>query len=151
MGLNFETKNIFPRSRNLREGFGANEDRAKTKETFYWVLFNIASGGGSDNITFKIPHDYTSIISAEIIGFSFANDATADYDFRSAYGAIGEIKDNHEENNIGTTYNVIGNILTSFNVANILTLISPNDYGTIQIDNNSANNLGIFGMRFRYT
>lgn len=101
-------------------------------------------------ITFKCPHNFTSIVSAEVIISHDVNDATADIDIASDYAAEGEAYDTHSESDTATTYNLTANQIYALDVSGILTSMAANDFVGIRITNNKEPICWVIGFRLRY-
>ena len=102
-------------------------------------------------ISFKVPHDFTTITSAEIILVATTSNATANYDVASDYGAIGEAYNTHSEADAATTYNVTLNQLYALDISGILTAIAADDYVGISLTNNIvAEACYVIGLRLKY-
>ena len=107
--------------------------------------------GSSAFIEFKCPHDFTSITSAEVIIIPAANDATADIDVTSDYGADGEAYNTHSGSDTASTYNLTANQIFGVDVSGILSSLSANDFVGIKFINNEINVANVIGFRLRYT
>ncbi len=104
-------------------------------------------------MSFKVPHDFVAITSAEIIVIPQATEANADWDISSDYGAVGEAYNTHSEADAASTYNVVSNQLFAVDVSGILTALAADDYVGIkllQANDDIANDVYILGLRFRY-
>jgi len=102
-------------------------------------------------ISFKVPHDFNSIVSAEIIVIPTATQAAADWDIFSEYGAVGEVQNIHNETDNVSTYNVTSPNFTAVNIAGILSNLAADDYVGVLIQQHTAgHNFYILGVRLRY-
>ncbi len=90
------------------------------------------------NMNFKVPHDFTSITSAEVLVIHQVNNATTDIDIESSYGVKGEAHNAHGESDTVTTYNFTANEIDSIDVSGILTGIAANNYVRLAITSNET-------------
>jgi len=108
---------------------------------------------GAANISFAVPADFGSIVELKLIaspdGFS---NAAADIDLTSNYGALGEGVGANTETDITTTYNFgTADVFTEIDVSAVFTGISPNDFGTFEIDHNGVGgSIGYLFSKFIY-
>lgn len=143
-----------------------NASSGATKEFFVKMFLPVAPSMGKTSSyaeiqldegddgysAFKIPHDFTSIVSAEIWLFSDANDAAWDVDISSVYAAVGEGYTTHTETDTATTYNFTSLEIEVIDISGILTNISADDVVGIELENNdAAGDLYVLGIRFRYS
>lgn len=128
-------------------------DTLPTKEFFFWDLTGNVGSGTITYLTLKVPHDYTSITSAQVIVYhQDINKSTVDIDITADYGAVGEAFNNHSESDTASTYNFTANELTAIDISSELTGIAVDDYVKIAVTVNTADlELWIYGIRFRYT
>ena len=105
----------------------------------------------SAHIAFKVPHDFTSIIKAEILVNPRKTEGAAEWGILSDYGAEGEAATNHSESDILTTYNVTLNILFAVDISTILSALAAHDLVGImitQLDAGGTHDLDVLGIRF---
>lgn len=84
--------------------------------------------------SFKVPHDFNSIVSAEIIIIPLDTDATANIDTHSNYGSIGQPYATHSEDELAATYNMTADQLLGIDVSGILTALLAGDIVGLGID-----------------
>ncbi len=102
-------------------------------------------------VFFKVPHDFNSIVSAELIVRPAATQAAADWDIYCKYEAEGEAQGIHNENDTATTYNVTNNITFAVDISGVLSNLAADDYVGVQLVQNAVgHDLEIYGVRFRY-
>lgn len=113
-------------------------------------------GAGAFEFTFRVPHDFTSIISLVAIGIPTAGAAGAgkDIDLISNYASVGENLAFHSESDLGTVYDFSG---TADEITNVLDLsivfnsLSANDLCGVNIDHNGIGGaIDYLGIRLRY-
>lgn len=134
--------------------------QVNTKETWFSPgsdtandsRYSVRSNGASASsfFSFKVPHDFTSIVSMDVIFFPIATDAASDVDLFSSYGAIGEDRINHQESSTVATYNFVANILTAVNIAPVFSVLAANDVCGLEWDQTGAPATRILGLRLRY-
>lgn len=99
---------------------------------------------------FKIPHDWTSITNAEVIVVPTATNGTADIDIASTYGAVGEAYNTHSESDVASTYSLTQNQLKAIDVSGILSGIAAGDIIGLTLEMETAEDLDVIGLRFKY-
>lgn len=139
----------------------ADEEGEATKEYFepvmarnaalgdFGVLQNLSGSNGY--MVCKCPHDFTTLVSAEVIIIPAANDATANIDVASDYAADGEAYNTHSESDTASTYNLTANQIFGVDVSGILTSLAAGDFIGIKFTNNEVNVANVLGFRLRYT
>jgi len=101
--------------------------------------------------SFRVPHDYVSIVAAELIVVPAATQAAADWNLNSEYAAIGEAFNTHAEAEAVVTYNVTNGQDFAVDVAIILTALAPGDLVGIGLRVGTAgHSVLVVGLRFRY-
>jgi len=118
------------------------------------VLAGTWDSGVEAGISFKVPHNFTSLTSAEIIVWEDTGTyGTANLDIGANYGAAGENYNIHAETDRASTYNLVQNKFTAIDVSGILTSLAANDYVSIRISNEDGGtfDLWVVGLRLRYT
>ena len=111
------------------------------------------AGGTTDaTIAFKVPHDFNTIVSAEIIGIFDGTDASIDMIIASDYAAVGETYNVHSEIDNTTTYSSIDDKMAAIDVSGILSNLSANDIVGLYVNNQDASPVFfVIGFRLRYT
>ena len=103
-------------------------------------------------MSFRVPHDFSSIITAEIIVICEATQAAADWDIFSGYAAAGESHDTHSEGDAASTYNVTNDEFEVVDISGILSSLAADDYVGIHLEQGTAgHNVSILGIRFKYS
>jgi len=106
---------------------------------------------GNIRLSFPVPNDFGTLISAEVITIPAGTNATANIDLYSDYGAVGEAPNNHEESDLASTYALVAGILTSIDVSGVLTGIALGDYVGILINQNSIGAaMDYIGLHLKY-
>ncbi|GAI14555.1 unnamed protein product, partial [marine sediment metagenome] len=106
---------------------------AATKEFFIPIQSETAYKGNFPTVltsgkhAFKVPHDFSSIVSVEAI---CVNDATEELDVSASsdYAAVGEARTTHSESNNNLTTSFTANQLTAIDLSSILSNLSADDY-----------------------
>lgn len=121
----------------------------------YYGCYPIASLGTSINYaltSFRVPHDFNSIIVASIVVIPKSTEASANWDIYSNYAQTGEDYQTHSESNTVSTYNVTNNQIFEVNIAGILTSLAANDMVGIKLLlSNSTHDVNVLGVRFKYS
>lgn len=103
------------------------------------------------HMSFKVPWDFTSIVSAHIIGIPGTTGAM-NWDIYSDYAAEGQSYVTHSESDEATTYNTTLNQIFAVNIAGILTALAADDYVGVRIKpGTDGHDMYVLGVRFRYT
>jgi len=97
--------------------------------------------------SFKVPHDFTALVSAEAICVNGDNEEL-DVGGTSDYGAVGEAYNTHSEADAALTTSFTANRITAVDISGILTALSANDYVGVRM---SELNVRWIGIRFRYS
>jgi len=135
-----------------------------TKEAFFEPQFGSPSsnyrvravGKTSDyNFNFRVPYDFASLISAELIMIvpAAAAEVDSDIDLSSEYGSVGELTNQHSESDTITLYDLSGSAGEFFalDIAPVLSAISAGDFGGINVDHNVlGGTVNYLGIRLRY-
>lgn len=101
-------------------------------------------------MSFKVPHDFSSIVSAQIVLASGWNGNNQNLDISASYGAIGEDKATHQENDVASVYDFVGGIWTTIDISGILTALAAGDLVGINLTTHEVLELYVLGVRFRY-
>lgn len=102
-------------------------------------------------MSFKVPHDFNSIIFAVIVIISLDTTAIANIDTHSEYGLIGQPYNTHAENEVAATYNMTANQLLDIDVSGILTALVANDVVGLGIDcEDAGHRFHVVGFWLRY-
>ena len=90
------------------------------------------------------------LISAELVFAPAGTNAAADIDIALSYGTIGETMIQHTASDTTSTYNITANINFALDISALLGSLAANDLVSVQLTNNEAYGLYLFGLRFRY-
>lgn len=82
---------------------------------------------------FIVPHDFTSLTSAYIFGFSTGDGTDIDLDISSEYAKEGEDYNLTSESDTSSTYDFVANDFTKIDVSGILTGIEAGDHVSIKL------------------
>lgn len=103
-------------------------------------------------VSFKVPHDFSTIVNAELIVIPRATQAEADWDLGSIYAAEDEAVNTHSETDNTSTYNVALSVWFAINLADILNSLEAGDYVGIKLlQHTEGHNVDVFGVRLRYS
>ena len=121
-----------------------------------WNDWGGASAGSATQFvvtTFKVPHDFSAIVNAELLVFPGSTTGTANHDIFSLYCAVGEAYNTHSESDTATTYNWVSSQLFAIDVSGILSSLSADDYVSIKSLYPSGGNYTylVLGVRFKYS
>jgi len=114
-------------------------------------------GGGEAAVSFKIPHDFSTIIVAQLIIIPHGASAVAwDIDIDSDYGAVGEAHTANSEADTTTTYNLTEDEIEAIDIAGILSAIAAHDFVGVKLTNSRAGDaeyayIEVVGVRIRYS
>lgn len=107
--------------------------------------------GHKAHIAFKVPHDFSSITSAEIIVIPGSTKADANWDIYSDYGAVGQVYTTHSETRDDATYNITANQIIAIDIEPILQSLAADDYVGINLTvSEVAATAYVLGIRFKY-
>lgn len=138
---------------------------APTKEFFVPVTYGTEMGkygewavaicDAADEVacmSFRVPHDFSSITTAEIVVISRVTEAAANWDIYSDYGALTEVWNAHAESDVASTYNVTSGKLTSVDISGILSALAADDYVGVKISQGEdGHNFNAIGVHFKYS
>lgn len=103
-------------------------------------------------MAFRVPHDFSSIVTAEIVVICKATQAAARWDLGSDYGAAGETYNTHHEYDITTTYNVTYEVIEVIDISGILSSLAADDYVGVTISQKTdGHNFEVLGVHFKYS
>lgn len=108
--------------------------------------------GTSGHVSFLVPLDFLSIVSAILVVVAGQTASGQDVDINSDYGAIGQAYSAHSESDTASTYDWTNLQLEEIDVSGILTALAAGDYCGIKMTSNVAANAGpkLVGLRFKY-
>lgn len=95
------------------------------------------ASNGSANITFRVPFDFVSLISLEIIGKADGDAVAVSIDLSSDYGAVGQSTTTHSETDTTTTYNFTSGIQTATDISGVFSSLAAGDSCGLFWDNKS--------------
>lgn len=111
----------------------------------------VNASGGTERISFFIPHDFSSIVEIVAVIIPNTTDSEWDLDIASDYATADEPYNTHSESETSTTYNLTNNQIAEIDLSPVLTSIAAGDYVGIKIENNkSGYGIMLLGIRFRY-
>lgn len=123
-------------------------DQSMDSYSNYAVALSIS--GNAAFISGRVPWNFNSIASAEVLFYPEVNDATADIDIITKYAAEGEAYNTHQDIDDSSTYNLTGDQLFALDVSGLLTNLAAGDNFGIEVKNNEANFAYVLGFRLRY-
>ena len=127
--------------------FSPGQDNASILNIVY---SSVAALGGTRRIFFHAPFNFKSLVSAALIIAPGNTNPVADLDLFLSYGTIGETMLQHSASDITSTYNLVVNTNFAVPITALLGSLAANDFISVQIVNNEASLLYLFGLRFRY-
>jgi len=102
--------------------------------------------------TFRIPNDFSSVVTAELIVVPMATQAAANWDIYSSYAGDGENYNLHNESDTTTTYDATLSVQRSIDISGILSSIVVDDLVGIRLVQKTAgHDVFVFGVRFKYS
>ena len=104
-------------------------------------------------MSFHIPADFSSIISAVVVIISSTTGSETDWDTFSDYAATGQAYNTHSESNTATVYDTTTNQWFEIDVSGILSSLAAGDHGGIQVKIgllDPADGL-VVGLKFKYS
>jgi hypothetical protein len=113
------------------------------------------AGSGSYRFTFKLPDNYTSLLSVDLIGIvsAAAAQTARNIDLASEYAAIGEIYNTNTESDTTTTYNLSGysSEIYALNLLTVLTGVAPRDLVGVLVTHVAiGGSIDYLGIRIKY-
>jgi len=147
---------------------GIDDELPVTKEVFAAVsghngTFNTASfhnttvsidDGEFAAMILQVPHDFSSITDAVLVVVPASNaNASWNVDIEVIYGANGEANNAHSDTDTGSTYDWSTDDLdiVEIDISGLLGNLAAGDYVNVEVENNETDDLGIYGVRLRYT
>lgn len=97
---------------------------------------NAVGQNASFNITFRVPDEFTSLISLKVVGILGGTIVTQSVTLNSDYGAIGEAYNNHSETQ-GISISATAGVITSFDVSGVFTSLAAGDSCGLKWQNNA--------------
>lgn len=160
---------LFKHSRDYDQGIGVQivKPNVGTREIFiyasdpgptpgqyaYYLCWEVGPDGGEGNISFKCPHDFSSLEKAEIIYFPDITHSASDIDINVSLSKVGEDADGRDETN-STTHSGTIKKCTAIDVTDYLANMKVDDYVGIHIVNNDQAEAGmtmkLLGLCLRY-
>ncbi len=114
---------------------------------FGTMLWNAPEDG---YFVFMVPHDFTSLISALLVGVS-EHDVAFQLTFASDYAAVGQAYTTHSESDTDTTTPVIDQIF-GLDVSGVLSAIAAGDYVGIKVTRGAGGAfLYAYGIKIKYS
>jgi hypothetical protein len=134
-----------------------------TKEIFY-IADTVANDGsyrvrnigsaGAFRFDFKVPHDFSSLVSLVLVGWpeSGAAGPGKDIDLTSEYGAVGEARNQHSESDTTSTYDLGStDVIFELDISGVFSVLAANDYAGVLVDHNGVGGVVHYlGIRLRY-
>ncbi len=113
---------------------------------------NLITQSDQASVSFAIPFDFVTLVSAEFIVVPNVTNAAVDWNIHSIYGAVGEAYTTHGSSESAATYNVTQNQTFSVNISGILPSIIAGDIVGVRIVlGDSSHDLYPVGVRLVYT
>lgn len=113
-------------------------------------------GAGTFRFNFRVPADFTTLVSVELIGWAQGAGAVGagkDIDLSSEYGAPGQLKNQHAEVDTTSTYTIPAvDTIFGLDLSTVLTQLAADDFAGIQVTHNAIGGaVAYLGIRLRYT
>lgn len=103
-------------------------------------------------ISFDIPHDFNSLITAVLTTLAPGTQAGSNWDISSDYCADGEAFATHSESDTATTYDAVITERLDIDISGILSAIAAGDAVGIRLKSaTEGHDVNIVGVRIRYT
>jgi hypothetical protein len=115
-------------------------------------IVDLPNANDNCGMSFYVPLDFTAIVDAVVVTIPNCTEANADWDTASSYGTAGQASNTHTDADTGSTYNVTSGQLYEVDIAGILSSIVAGDFVGVRLTNkNSAHDVFVVGIRFKYT
>lgn len=115
-----------------------------------FAVLEATSSGGSVMISWRLPKDFVSLVSLEVIAIPEGTDAAADYDLFSDYASVGQAYNTHSESDTASTYDVTTDEIIAIDASGVFSSMVAEDFCGLQIKNNDNANLNIIGVLLKY-
>lgn len=109
----------------------------------YIAFYRLNGDGDYISFFFKVPHDFTSLVSAVVVVNCDVAGTGIDVDIASAYGKEGEDADAATESDTTTTYNFAADEYATIDISGILSGIEAGDIVGVQIKLRETYNLDV--------
>lgn len=118
----------------------------------FWPTARCNGTNDAAFVCFKVPHDFNSRTSAEMLLFGAVTEASANIDVHAHYCADGEAFNAHSETDTSSTYGITTNQLDAHDISGILSSLAADDYVGIKIEQKDAgHSFNALGFRLRYS
>lgn len=112
---------------------------------------NGTGSNGSQNFSFRVPDDFGSLVSLELIALATGSNAAADIDLNSDYGAVGESDTTHSESDTTSTYNITQDEVNAMDISGVFSSIAAGDYCGLMVTHNAIGHVnGYLGILLKY-
>lgn len=136
--------------------------QAGTKSVFFPAGGNVDQSGdhsgiqlmanGDDFVEFRVPSDFTTLVSIVAVEIPVNTNAAADIDLDSDYGSPGEDAQTHSESDASLTFSVTANEITALDVSSVFSSLSAGDLCGLHISNNAVTGGALLlGITLEYT
>lgn len=103
-------------------------------------------------VCFKVPHDFTAIVSAVLVSIAAVTNATPDIKIATDYAAATEAYNTHDETDETQSPAMTINNIFTIDLSGALANLAADDYVGIKIQNADGNSdFNALGVRFRYS
>lgn len=113
------------------------------------------AGSGAFRFDFAVPLDFAVLVSLEIVGWPAAGAAGVgkDIDLLSNYGALGQNKAAHAEQDVGTVFDTgTVDVIFGIDLSPVFSSLAAGDFAGVQVDHNAiGGSINYLGIRLRYT
>lgn len=116
-----------------------------------YLTEQIASAGAIRH-SWRVPHNYTSIVSAVLVAIPAATSGPQTIQLTTNHAAAGEDATSVQEQDLAFVANYTANEMQEFDMSSVLTGIAADDFVGLLFDRQGAGfgNLEVLGIRFRY-
>jgi len=110
------------------------------------------TSNGAAHFAFRVPSDFVSLVTLEVVLFTNGNVVTGDIDLNSSYAAVGEDRVTNMESDTTATYNFTADEISVIDISGVFTSIAANDLCGLEVDQNGLGTTAHYlGIRLRYS
>lgn len=109
------------------------------------------SANGIQNFSFKVPNDFNTLDSIELIILPVNTNASADIDLDSDYALTGELSNTNSESEAANTYSLSANTWTSIDISPVFSSLQANHRCGLKVTlNGVTGGINALGIQLRY-
>jgi len=116
--------------------------------------YRIVSVGAnaSISITFSFPETFTTLVKLVLVFWPTSTFVAQDIDLTSDYAAPGQLFNNHQGSDLGSTYSATADTITEIDVSGLFASAAANDYAGLMAKSNAiGTGLNYVGLRMVWT